>query len=176
MCNMCTQLATLGDEMMDPKFAMIIAEALPHLQQTLKTLTVAMVSDVSQFVSNTLIIQILQEEKCKNNQNNATALVAKQGRAPERISSSRQPQKGKTVKNCPHCTNLKCKKIGHTIEKCWAEGGGSEGQCPTKSSGTQSRLGPPSKDPTKNKSGKVDVLLCHDPDHMTRQLDHLTCI
>src|SRR5260370_31830973 len=65
MCNMHTQLATLGDEMMDPKFAMIIAEALPPSYKTLKTLTVAMVSDVSQFASNTLIIQILQEENTR---------------------------------------------------------------------------------------------------------------
>ena len=63
--------------MTDPKFAMIVAEALPSSYETLKTLTVATVSDVSQFASNTLIIQILQEEKCKNNQNNTTALVPK---------------------------------------------------------------------------------------------------
>src|SRR5260370_21323615 len=60
MCEMCTQLATLGDEMTDPKFAMIIAEVLPPSYETLKTLTVTTVSDVSQFASNTLIIQILR--------------------------------------------------------------------------------------------------------------------
>src|SRR5258708_28379493 len=35
---------------------------------------------------------------------------------PEKSSSSKHPQKSKKGKNCPCCTNPKCKKIGHTIE------------------------------------------------------------
>ena len=63
MCEMHTQLATLSDEMTDAKFAMIISEALPPSYDTLKTLTVATVSDVSKLASDALITQILREEK-----------------------------------------------------------------------------------------------------------------
>src|SRR5258708_12627576 len=130
MHEMCTQLATLGDIITDAKFAMIISEALPSSYNTLKTLTVATVSDMSQLASNTLIKQILREEKRKAGQNSSAALLAKQGRTPDKSSGSKQSQKGKKGKNRPRCTNPKCKKIGHTIENCWAEGGGSDAQPP----------------------------------------------
>ncbi len=136
MCKMCTQLATLGNVITDAKFAMIISKALPSLYNMLKTLTVATVSDTSQLVSDTLIKQILREEKCKAGQNSSAALLAKQGRTPDKSSGSKQSQKGKKGKNHPCCTNPKCKKIGHTIKNCGVEGGGSEGQHPAKTSRT----------------------------------------
>src|SRR5258708_11728480 len=80
---------------------------------------------------------------------------------PEKSSSSKHPQKSKKGKNCPCCTNPKCKKIGHTIEKCWVEGGGSEGQCPKKTLGTQSGSGQTRKDP-KKKDGKTNLLLAQE--------------
>ena len=159
MHKMCTQLATLGDVITDAKFAMIISEALPSSYDMLKTLTVATVSDTSQLASDTLIKQILREEKHKAGQNSSAALLAKQGRTPDKSSGSKQSQKGKKGKNHPCCTNLKCKKIGHTIENCWAEGGGSEGQCPAKTSGTQNGSGLQANDSPKKKDGKTDVLL-----------------
>ncbi|GAV99168.1 retrotransposon Ty1-copia subclass [Lentinula edodes] len=33
-------------------------------------------------------------------------------------------------KNRPTCTNPNCRKVGHTIQKCWAKGGGAEGKGP----------------------------------------------
>ena len=60
---MRTQLATLGNVMTDTKFAMVISEALPPSFKTLKTLTVAMVTNVSKLASDTLVMQILREEK-----------------------------------------------------------------------------------------------------------------
>jgi hypothetical protein len=38
--------------------------------------------------------------------------------------------KGQRKQECPCCTNLKCRKLGHKIENCWAKGGGKEGQGP----------------------------------------------
>src|SRR5260370_34035321 len=84
---------------------------------------------------------ILREEKQKVNQNSMAVLFTKPGRTlgkttnsipnPNSNSNSRlncpKPKKGKP---CPHCTNPKCMRISHTIERCWAEGGSSEGQQP----------------------------------------------
>src|SRR5258707_9132062 len=53
MCKMHSQLVTLGDVLMDAKFAIIISNALPSSYDTLKALTVAMVTDVSMLTSNT---------------------------------------------------------------------------------------------------------------------------
>src|SRR5258705_6320247 len=159
MSDMCSQLATMGDEITDAKFAIIISGALPSSYDTLKTMAIASVTDMSQLMSDTLIQQILREEKCKGNQDSAAALLAKQQKTPDKSSSSKQSQKSKKGKNCPHCTNPKCKKIRHTIENCWAEGGGSEGKGPVKTPGTQNTLGSQGKDSVKKKDGKTDLLL-----------------
>ena len=60
---MCTQLATLSDEMTDAKFAMIISKALPPSYNALKTLTVTTVTDALKLASDALMAQILREEK-----------------------------------------------------------------------------------------------------------------
>src|SRR5260221_1671401 len=161
MCKMHSQLSNLGDVISDTKFAIIISNALPSSYDILKTLAVSTVSDMSQLASETLVEQVLREEKRKANQDSASTLFAKQGKTPEKSSSSKHPQKSKKGKNHPHCTNLKCKKISHTIEKCWAEGGGSEGQHPEKTLGTQSRSGQTRKDP-KKKDGKTNLLLAQE--------------
>ena len=53
---------------------------------------------------------------------------------------SKQKGKGKsgTTGEKPKCTNPKCGKVGHTIQNCWAEGGGAEGKGPKSKSGTKS--------------------------------------
>src|SRR5260221_873850 len=160
-CEMHSQLSNLGNVISNAKFAIIISNALPSMYDILKTLAVSTVSDMSQLASETLVEQVLREEKCKANQDSASTLFAKQGKMPEKSSSSKHPQKSKKGKNRPHCTNPKCKKIGHTIEKCWAEGGGSEGQRPEKTSGSQSRSGQTGKAP-KKKDGKTDLLLAQE--------------
>src|SRR5260370_37513707 len=55
MIDMCNQLITLGDEMTDMKFAMIISESLPPLYETLKMFTVATITNALLLVSNTLV-------------------------------------------------------------------------------------------------------------------------
>ena len=157
MREMRSQLATLGDVMTDAKFAMVISEALPPLYETLKTLTVATVTDVSKLASDALVTQILREEKRKENQNSAVALMAKTSRPFQKSPKTGNP-KSKKGKNRPRCTNPKCKRIGHTFEQCWAEGGSSEGQRPTKSGSPFSGA---SKDTEKKKEGKVDLLVAH---------------
>src|SRR5260370_19265727 len=62
MHEMCSQLASLGDVLMDAKFMMVISEALPPSYETLKTMTVATVTDALQIASNTLVSQVLREE------------------------------------------------------------------------------------------------------------------
>ena len=153
MIDMHNQLVTLGDVMMDAKFVMIICESLPPSYENLKMFTVTMVTDTTQLVSDTLVTHILREEKWKLNQNSMAVLFAKPGRTPGKITNSipnpnsnsnsglnhLKPKRGKPH---PHCTNLKCMRIGHTIERCWAEGSGSEGQQPVIPRSSQSENRP----------------------------------
>jgi len=74
------QLASFGDPITDSKFAMILSESLPPSYETLKTVTVASVSDISKLATDTLIAQILREEKRKQHQSSATLMIAKTGR------------------------------------------------------------------------------------------------
>src|SRR5260221_8765705 len=83
MHKMCSQLSNLGNMISDTKFAIIISNALPSSYNILKTLAVSTVLDMSQLASETLVEQVLREEKCKANQDSASALFAKQGKMPE---------------------------------------------------------------------------------------------
>src|SRR5260370_3943164 len=176
MHDMQYQLASLGDVLMDAKFAMVISEVLPPSYDTLKTLTVAMVTDASQITTNTLITQILREERQKENQYSMAALFVKPRRSSAKItnpipnSTSNPKSNPKSKSNClkskkgkprPCCTNPKCMRIGHTIECCWAEGGGSEGQQPVIPGNSQPGNTSSAKDSGK-KDGKVAVLIAQD--------------
>src|SRR5258708_23107266 len=99
MHEMCSQLSNLDDVISDAKFAIIISNALPSLYDILKTLAVSTVLDMSQLASETLIDQVLREEKHKPNQNSASALFAKQGKTPEKSKKGKHPQKSKKGKN-----------------------------------------------------------------------------
>src|SRR5260370_1119720 len=82
---------------------------------------------------------ILKEEKQKLNQNSMAVLFAKPGRTPGKTANSIPNPNSNSH---PHCTNLKCMRIGHTIERCWAEGSGSEGQQPVIPRSSQSENRP----------------------------------
>jgi hypothetical protein len=149
------QLESLGDTITDAKFALIIAKALPPSYKTLKSITVANTLDASTMACETLIGQIIREEKTiKNEQNHTAVLLAKSTKQPEK--GSKQERKPKKSRECPRCTNPNCKRIGHTIERCWAEGGGAEGQGPSKIPDGQST----SK--SNKKDTKVDVLMAEE--------------
>src|SRR5260370_3350623 len=137
------------------------------------TFTVTMVTDTTQLVSDTLVTHILREEKQKLNQNSMAALFAKPGRTPEKTTNSipnpnsnsnsilnhPKPKRGKP---CPCCINPKCMRIGHTIERCWAEGSSSEGQQPIIPRSSQSENRPLARDSGNKKEGKVAVLIAQD--------------
>src|SRR5260370_24737201 len=151
---------------------MVISEALPPSYDTLKTLTVATVTNALQITTDTLITQILREERQKENQYSMAALFAKPRRSLAKTTNSipysnSNPNsksnhlKSKKGKPCPHCTNLKCMRIGHTIECCWAEGSSLEGQQPVIPRNSQPRNTSLAKDSGK-KDGKVAVLIAQD--------------
>src|SRR5258708_14443258 len=123
------QLASLGDEISDVKFAMILSEALPPSYQTLKTITVATVTDAMKLATNTLVLQILQEEKHMQHENGVTAMFARSSKPNcKDMQKSNVSKSNNTTKSTVQCTNPKCGRPGHTFEQCWAEGGGNEGR------------------------------------------------
>jgi hypothetical protein len=147
------RLASLGDTYTDTKFAVIVSEALPQSYDTLKTIILADLDDASTIACDKLIAQILREEKRKSRPKSSAVLIAKPGKTTGKDPDKSDGKKSKKTKDRPRCTNPNCKwKLGHTFEQCWAEGGGSEGQRPAKSSDKQM-----AKD--KKKDAKVDILL-----------------
>src|SRR5260370_21651533 len=147
------------------------------LTETLKMFTIAMISNASLLVSDTLMTQIIREERQRENQHSMAALFVKPGRSSAKSTNSipisnsihnpnsnaklnhLKPKKGRTH---PHCTNPKCMRIGHTIEHCWAKGGGLEGQQPIVPRNPQSRNVLLSRESGKNKDGKVAILIAYD--------------
>src|SRR5260370_34949878 len=176
MIDMHNQLIMLGDEMMDAKFAMIILESLPPLYETLKMFTVTTITNALLLVSDTLMTQILREERQRENHHSMAALFAKPGGSSAKSTNSipisnsihnpnsnaksnhLKPKKGRTH---PHCTNPKCMRISHTIECCWAKGGGLEGQQPIVPVNSQSGNVSLSRESRKNKDGNVAILIAY---------------
>src|SRR5258708_35028306 len=123
------QLASLGDEISDAKFAMILSKALPPSYRTLKTITVTTVTNAMKLATNTIILQILQEEKRMQHKNGVTAMFAKSSKPNCKDTQKSNVLKlNNTTKSTVQCTNPKCGRPGHTFEQCWAEGGGNEGR------------------------------------------------
>src|SRR5260370_13613653 len=127
MCELHAQLASLGDEISDPKFAMILSEALPPSYDMLKSITIATISEVSNLNMETLIRQILCEEKQKQHQTGVTAMLAKLSRlhCQDSQKTFTPMPKLNTTSSSVQCMNPKCSKTGHSFEQCWTEGGGA---------------------------------------------------
>ncbi len=109
------------------KSLIILSGALPASYDTLKMITLANISELSTLNTETLISQILCEEKQKLNLNGDTTMLAKSSRlncwdtqrtlAPTLRSNATNLQ--------VQCMNPKCSKPGHSFEQCWTEGSGS---------------------------------------------------
>jgi len=84
------QLESLGDKMTDAKFAMAVSEALPSSYETLKTITVATIDDTTKMASDDLVTRILREEKRREHQHTATALLARPGKPADKPMISKQ--------------------------------------------------------------------------------------
>jgi hypothetical protein len=83
------QLDSLGDSITDAKFALIIARALPPAYKPLKTIAIANNQDASTLACETLIGQIIREEKSIKNEEAETATLSSK--------SAKQPEKGNTA-------------------------------------------------------------------------------
>ena len=124
------QLASLGGEIPDSNFAMAISEALPPSYNTLKTIAITNVTNMSALATETLITQtqILCEEKHKQHQSGVTVMFAKSNKLNHWDLQKPSMSKSNAAKSLVTCTNPKCRRLGHTFKQCWAEGGGNEGQ------------------------------------------------
>ena len=170
------QLASFSDPITDSKFAMILSESLPPSYETLKTVTVASVSNISKLATDTLIAQILREEKRKQHQSSATLMIAKTRKANRR--DQQRQLKLNATKSSVRCTNPKCGQVGHSFEQCWAEGGGSKGKKPKCPRGRRRNSGMP-KELAKvatSPDSRVEILVAHsaDPPSSTLLTDGLT--
>src|SRR5258708_13037780 len=107
---------------------MAISEALPSSYDTLKTIAIANVTDASVLATETLITQILHEEKHKQYQSGVAVMFTKSNKPNRQDSQRPSTSKSNASKSPVICSNPKCRKPGHTVEYCWAEGGGNVDQ------------------------------------------------
>ena len=118
------RLTSLGHALPPTLMALIIITALPPSYDTLQTI---LTSKASKLDLDETISLILADET-RRKETSDTALKARDTRNP---SSSQK----KTERARKTCTNPNCGRTGHTIEQCWAEGGGQEGMGPRRNTG-----------------------------------------
>src|SRR5258708_4326027 len=90
-------------------------------------ITLTNISELSTLKTETLIGQILCEEKQKLNLDGDTAMLAKSSRPNHQdMQRTLAPMPRSNATNLQvQCTNPKCGKPGHSFEQCWMEGSGS---------------------------------------------------
>src|SRR5258708_8268596 len=112
------QLASLGSEIPDSNFAMAISEALPSSYDTLKTIAITNVTDASALATETLIAQILHEEKCKQYQSGVAAMFAKSNK-PNHWDSQRPSTSNLNPSKSPViCSNPTSRKPAPMFHNC----------------------------------------------------------
>ena len=121
------QLGGLGFPLEDKVLAMAIVISLPPEYRIVQSIASATATGSNDLDTKTISAQILAEEQRQREagESNQSALYTRAGKPGK--SKAATPKKGDAK---PKCQN--CKKTGHTIEKCWAPGGGAEGQGPKK--------------------------------------------
>jgi hypothetical protein len=128
------QLGGLGFPVEDKVLAMAIVVSLPPEYRIIQSIASASTTGWSDFTTQSVIGQILAEElhHQEAGESNQSALYTRAGKPGK--SKAATSKKGDAK---PKCQN--CKKTGHTIEKCWAPGGGAEGQGPKRGTLTMAK-------------------------------------
>jgi len=110
------QLHMMGSKVSDEDFNMLLVSSLPESWDLYTS---------AYFGAHTGTVSITSHELC-------SIIMDEYRRRAERSGSSDSALLAKANKEGrPVCTNPKCKrKVGHTFAKCWAPGGGAEGQGP----------------------------------------------
>jgi hypothetical protein len=112
---------------------MIVVSSLPASYNSVTSSLYTSASMSKQQVNMEDINRVIEEEYTRRQiqtgsvipQASVLVVHSKGGRGGNEGSTS---NKGQKRRERPCCTNLKCRKLGHRIEDCWAEGGGKEGQ------------------------------------------------
>ena len=104
----------MGAKISENKFLNILLASLPPSYEAVMSALMTSLEEVGKPLEPDNIIRILksQYDQCK------TLSISQEEQGFARISD----------KKVHICTN--CKKPGHSIETCWAKGGGKEGQGP----------------------------------------------
>lgn len=148
--NDVRQFRGLGYEISDTLLAFTLLSALPNSYAT--TCTLLLQKGRESLTVDEIVASVLTEEERRKGQN----ALALQARADPK-SKQKKKGKGGTNGEKPKCTNPKCGKIGHTIQNCWAEGGGAEGKGPNNKSSSAKTNDAKSSD-AKAKIAKIEEI------------------
>jgi LTR polyprotein gag-polypeptide-like protein/Pol polyprotein len=121
LTNLHDQLSTMGKSFSDEDFATILLRSLPdsYKMQVSSIITLADMTNTT--ISPSLVICMLSDEY----DNHVQAGTA--GKPPKNKAFKSEDQ-GKSKKRNHNAQCKNCNKKGHTKAKCWAKGGGREGQ------------------------------------------------
>ncbi len=121
LTNLRDQLSTMGKSFSDEDFATILLRSLPDSYKMQVSSIITLADMMNTDIAPSLVIRMLSDEY-DNWVHAGTA-----GKTPKNEAFKSEDQgKGKKGNCNVQCEN--CHKKGHTKAKCWAKGGGQEGQ------------------------------------------------
>src|SRR5258708_13572488 len=141
MKNITLKLSSLGYPLSDEYQAIAVLQALPNEWSTIRSI---ILNKSGLFTLQGTIDALLEHKNTLWKQQENVLLVHH-----DRKSRSPAPPSNKLAgSERPMCSN--CKRPGHTIDQCWSEGGGAEGQAPKKKSSRSHFWGKGRKEPNAN--------------------------
>jgi transposase InsO family protein len=140
--KMRQDLASTGAPLTDADYCSIIVNSLPSSYRQLISNSYAASKIMKKTITAAEILRAVEEEYTHRNLYNGPAVmqanaltsrttVAAIAAAPRSNPTTHDGTREKKKRERPKCSNPKCnRRLGHTFENCWAEGGGKEGQRP----------------------------------------------
>jgi hypothetical protein len=115
----------MGVSLQDQEFSASILASLPDTYCKYMSGIIASVEATGQTLHPDAIVWIVLEEVTRKE-----ILACETKSKAREVALLTKEQKSKPSKFSLKCSNPKCGRMGHTIEDCYAEGGGKEGQAP----------------------------------------------
>ncbi len=121
LANFCEQLAAMGQSMPDQQYADILIASLPPFYNMHICAITTNMDETGRPINPTRIIKFICDDYDK-------CMIGKEADKKsndQAFAAQAQKHKNKSDIKC-----FNCKKKGHVKAKCWAKGGGKEGQGP----------------------------------------------
>ncbi|KAE9387122.1 hypothetical protein BT96DRAFT_1005429 [Gymnopus androsaceus JB14] len=115
---------TMGEHVTIPQFRLIVIASLPlDWKQDTRSVPSTSSEDAFTFLHSLYLEKQQERESSERDKKRVKALLASQNTTAAAVEPQRAGRNSNLV-----CSN--CGKCGHTVHRCWAKGGGAEGEGP----------------------------------------------